>query len=292
VLFLVFQRFRGEISIAIDREFRASLFTPSLAALHRARRCLAVYNWAGSPGDFWGLFSCACSVNVGSLSHSIARLNPTAEACNLLSVKDLGILKKHCGKSPGGTFMSAGAPTELSDDELVREFRAHGDQTSFRQLFERHRRRVYSACRVFLQDASSAEDATQETFLRAYQNLDRFLAGNFVGWLMRIAKNVCIDQWRRHRHESDLAEDEMAGLADGKSFERSTLMRLALEKVLVEVSNLPEEQRRCLELKVAGYSYEETAALTGYSTAAVKSHLQNGRRMLWIAVRSLLSRHQ
>ena len=188
--------------------------------------------------------------------------------------------------------MSAGTPTrrELSDEELVREFRAHGDQTSFRKLFERHRRRVYVACRVFLQEASSAEDATQEAFLRAYQNLDRFVAGNFLGWLMRIAKNVCIDHWRRRRHEPDLGDEEMATLADGKSLERSTVMRLAVEKVLAEMSHLPEEQRRCLELKVAGYSYEETAALTGYSTAAVKSHLQNGRRMLWIAVRSSLGR--
>ncbi len=183
--------------------------------------------------------------------------------------------------------MSVGTPTgrELTDEELVREFRAHGDQASFRKLFERHRRRVYSACRVFLREASSAEDATQETFLRAYQNVDRFVAGNFIGWLMRIAKNVCIDQWRRNRHEPDLGDEEMAILADGKCLEHSTLMRLVLEKVLAEMSHLPEEQRRCLELKVAGYSYEETAALTGYSTAAVKSHLQNGRRMLWIAVR-------
>jgi RNA polymerase sigma-70 factor, ECF subfamily len=188
--------------------------------------------------------------------------------------------------------MSVGTPTRrgLSDEELVREFRAHGDQVSFRELFERHRRRVYLACRVFLQEAGSAEDATQETFLRAYQNLDRFVAGNFLGWLMRIAKNICIDHWRRRRNEPDLGGEEMAGLADGECLERSTLMRLTIEQVLVEMSHLPEEQRRCLELKVAGYSYEETATLTGYSTAAVKSHLQNGRRTLWIAVRSLLGR--
>jgi DNA-directed RNA polymerase specialized sigma24 family protein len=68
-------------------------------------------------------------------------------------------------------------------------------------------------------------------------------------------------------------------------------MRLALEKVLLEMSRLPEEQRRCLELKVAGHSYEETASLTGYSTEAVKSHLQNGRRMLWIAVQKVLGHH-
>jgi DNA-directed RNA polymerase specialized sigma24 family protein len=45
---------------------------------------------------------------------------------------------------------------------------------------------------------------------------------------------------------------------------------------------LPAEQRRCLELKIDGYSYEESASLTGLTVGAVKSHLQNGRRMLWL----------
>jgi DNA-directed RNA polymerase specialized sigma24 family protein len=41
---------------------------------------------------------------------------------------------------------------------------------------------------AFLQDTTAAEDATQKTFLRAYQNLGRFVGGNFPGWLMRIAR--------------------------------------------------------------------------------------------------------
>jgi RNA polymerase sigma-70 factor (ECF subfamily) len=54
-----------------------------------------------------------------------------------------------------------------------------------------------------------------------------------------------------------------------------------VERLWQEIRSLPREQRQCLELKVEGLSYEETAARTGFTVNAVKSHLQNGRRMLW-----------
>lgn len=53
------------------------------------------------------------------------------------------------------------------------------------------------------------------------------------------------------------------------------------ERVWKEIRLLPIEQRKCLELKIAGFSYEETAVRLGLTLNAVKSHIQNGRRMLW-----------
>lgn len=186
--------------------------------------------------------------------------------------------------------MSAGAPIrrERSDDELVRDFRVHGDPEYFRVLFDRHKRRVYTACKVFLQDANGAEDATQETFLRAFQNLDRFAGGNFGAWLMRIAKNVCIDTWRRQRRHAETAEESLAEMSDGRSLESAAALSAAAGRLMEEVAKLPEQQRRCIELKIEGHSYEETAELTGLPVAAVKSHLQNGRRMLWIQMEKVL----
>ena len=115
---------------------------------------------------------------------------------------------------------------ELSDEELIREFLREGQQAAFRTLFERHRRRVYAGCQVFLQNATAAEDATQETFLRAFQNLGRFVGDNFPGWLTRIAKNVCIEQWRRQKHQVDVGEEEFAKVPEGESLEDSISFRL------------------------------------------------------------------
>jgi RNA polymerase sigma-70 factor, ECF subfamily len=187
--------------------------------------------------------------------------------------------------------MSTGAPApkEAPDDELVRQFQAYGNQECFADLFKRHRKRVYLACRGFFANASAAEDATQETFLRAYRCIDTFGGGNFGGWLMRIAKNVCIDEWRKSRPEVPAEQLDLDKLAEPCAMDHTSDLHLAVEKVRCEMKTLSPEQRRCLELKIDGYSYEETAAQTGLSVEAVKSHLQNGRRALWMRMAATLS---
>jgi len=152
----------------------------------------------------------------------------------------------------------------------------------------RHRTPVLRACRRFFDGGSLAEEAAQETFLRAYQSLHLFREGNVCGWLMRIARNVCIDLWRKQRPEAPIEEAELAG-RDGPGLDHLTAVNQALAKVRDEMRSLHPDQCRCLELKMDGYSYEETAELTGLSVSAVKSHLQNGRRMLWGRVGGVLS---
>jgi len=61
-----------------------------------------------------------------------------------------------------------------SDEEIVRRFQHTGDNEWFAELFARHKKGVFGACRGFFPDGGPAEDATQDTFLRAYQNMHRF----------------------------------------------------------------------------------------------------------------------
>ena len=98
---------------------------------------------------------------------------------------------------------------------------------------------------------------------------------------MRIAKNVCIDEWRRSRHETGIDGIDLAEWPSPNSLDSSCEARLLAERVWQEMRMLPREQRQCLELKIEGFSYEETADRTGLTIGAVKSHIQNGRRMLW-----------
>jgi RNA polymerase sigma factor (sigma-70 family) len=181
------------------------------------------------------------------------------------------------------------ACTALTDEELARRYQATGDSEYFAQIFARHRRLVFCACRRFFGGNTLAEDATQETFLRAYQAINRFEQGNLCGWLMRIARNVCIDLWRKQRPESQAAEIGKVDPPETANLHRMTEVSLAMEKVYEEMKSLSTEQRHCLEMKMDGYSYEETAERTGLSVVAVKSHLQNGRRMLWLRVEGILS---
>jgi RNA polymerase sigma-70 factor (ECF subfamily) len=175
----------------------------------------------------------------------------------------------------------------IPDEEIVRRFQESGNSDCFAELFARHRKRVFLACRGFFADSAGAEDATQETFLRTYQKIHTFQGGNFLGWLMRIAKNVCIDQWRKRRPEAGLDSELLPEGAAVGAMDRTPDLRLMVEEVWKEMASLPLDQRRCVEMKIQGYSYEETAAHTGFSIEAVKSHLQNGRRMLWLKTKGI-----
>jgi RNA polymerase sigma-70 factor (ECF subfamily) len=181
------------------------------------------------------------------------------------------------------------AHTALTDEELARRYQVTGDPEYFAQIFTRYRRLVLCACRRFFGCSGLAEDATQETFLRAYRGFGRFQQGKVRSWLMRIAKNVCIDLWRKRRPESQLTEVASIDLSDTVNLDYRMEISRALEKVQAEKKLLSPEQRRCLEMKMEGYSYEETAQVTGLSLDAVKSHLQNGRRLLWLRVQGFLS---
>jgi len=167
-----------------------------------------------------------------------------------------------------------------TDDQLILVFQKTGDKECFAELFSRHRRRVFLACRGFFRDEQMAEDATQETFLRVYRNSQGFQGGDLSNWLTRVAKNACIDLWRKNRVEPISAAE---GLVEGSISPIPDLsaMRFAVDTVLNEMKALSPEQQQCLEMKIEGYSYEETAARTGLHVDSVKSHLQNGRRMLW-----------
>ena len=85
---------------------------------------------------------------------------------------------------------------ERSDRDLVLAFQA-GDLDAYDELYRRHRDRVARVCYRFLNSRPDAEEAAQETFLKAFQALPRFNGQYQVGaWLARIASNVCVDHLR------------------------------------------------------------------------------------------------
>jgi RNA polymerase sigma-70 factor (ECF subfamily) len=186
----------------------------------------------------------------------------------------------------------AQSPAALSDEEVVRRFQETRDGAWFGELFKRYRKKVYFACKRFFPDSGAAEDATQETFLRVYGKIQQFSGGDFGAWLMRIAKNICIDQWRKDQCQAQVMQSEIGdgGAVEGTVDALACDLHHAAERVCQEMKMLPREQRRCLEMKIEGYSYEETASRMGLTIEAVKSHLQNGRRMLWMRMEGRLAR--
>src|ERR1035441_9957999 len=128
------------------------------------------------------------------------------------------------------------------DEELAQRAGQAGDNACFAELFVRYRRKVFYACRGFFSDSQAAEDATQETFLRAYRNIGHLHQGDFSAWLMRIAKNVCIDEWRRSRREIAIDDTGVAEMPSPNPVDSSFEARLMAERGRQERENLPPEQ--------------------------------------------------
>ena len=75
-----------------------------------------------------------------------------------------------------------------------------GDKEAFSELVEAHHKPVYNMCYRMLGNTGDAEDAAQETFLRAYKAIKRYdPSRKFITWLLSIAANYCIDQQRKRR---------------------------------------------------------------------------------------------
>ena len=140
----------------------------------------------------------------------------------------------------------------------------------------------------FLRRQAAAEDATQETFLHAYQKIHSFQGGNFSR-LAHADREECLHRpvAETPSGSGNLTDELLSEGAAVGAMDRTPDLHLMVEEVWKEMAFLPPDQRRCLEMKIQGYSYEETAARTGLSIDAVKSHLQNGRRMLWLKTKGI-----
>jgi RNA polymerase sigma factor (sigma-70 family) len=144
---------------------------------------------------------------------------------------------------------------DLSEEELLRLFTQSGDEEGFAEFFRRYSRKVYCACHGFFGDAGLAEDATQETFMRAYQSKDRFNGGDYLSWLRRIARNVCIDHWRSKRCEVSIDGGEDDSPMQIANPEPDKCTKVAVQQLHKEIAKLPGEQRRCVELKIERGTY-------------------------------------
>jgi RNA polymerase sigma-70 factor, ECF subfamily len=99
---------------------------------------------------------------------------------------------------------------ELPHDRLAQEA-GGGSRAAFAELVRLETGSVWRTCTRLLRDAGEAEDAVQETFLKAWQALPRYRpSGRFRGWLLRIAQRVCLDRLRARKEWAELAVEPSA----------------------------------------------------------------------------------
>lgn len=170
-----------------------------------------------------------------------------------------------------------------SDGDLLQRCR-EGDQTAWRELVQRHTRRVFSVAYRFTGRVDEAEDLTQEIFVKVYQNLDRFREtdGSFPGWLTAIARNQAIDHYRRRREERarDVGDPELlvSMAAGGESPLRSLEREERVRFVHRGLRALPRDLREPLILcDLEGVPYQDIATMLSLPLGTVKSRINRGR---------------
>lgn len=173
------------------------------------------------------------------------------------------------------------------DEPLVVRART-GDAAAFRLLFERHSPGVRRYLGDLLRDEAAADDATQETFVRAY---DRLLSlretGRVQTWLFGIARNVFLEQWRVRKEQRRAlpegeGESEELALVDSAPTPDAVLLGQEADRVLTEaLSYVGEPRKSALLLRLDhGLAYEDIAEIMGWSVAKVKNEIHRARLQL------------
>lgn len=177
-------------------------------------------------------------------------------------------------RAPGAVL--AGEIEESEEARLVEAGQA-GDRAALARLLAPHERRLYMLCRGILGHAQDAEDAVQETYLRALRALPRFRRdAPFRTWLLRIAVNVCLD-WKRARRPTE-PWDEAVEMADTATPEAIVLRQLRVMDALHSL--LPRHRAILLLRELDGWSVAEIAAALGWNKDRVRNELARARRAL------------
>lgn len=169
------------------------------------------------------------------------------------------------------------------DAELVRAALG-GDEEAFGSIVERHMSLAYSVALGVLGEATEAEDAAQESFLRVYRGglagFDR--SGSFKSWIARIARNVSLNMLRKRRSRL-AAERALASARRDEGGPRRGSERDAspAEEILEALMKLPENHRTALRLfHMEGLSYTEIAGTMDVPLGTVKTYIHRGREAL------------
>ena len=163
-----------------------------------------------------------------------------------------------------------------------------GSDDAFTYLVETYQKPVYNLCYRMLGVPDYAEDAAQESFLRAYKNLHRYdINRSFATWLLSIAAHYCIDKMRRKKlrtfslHDDEGTPREYIADASAIQPERALVSSDQREEIQELLLSLGELDRAAITLRYWHEASEvEIAETLGITVSAVKSRLHRARRKL------------
>jgi RNA polymerase sigma-70 factor, ECF subfamily len=172
-----------------------------------------------------------------------------------------------------------------SETELIGRAKA-GDKVAFGALVRMFQKPVYNLAYRFVRDHDTADDLTQEAFIRAYKALDSFIEGkSFRNWILTIASNLAINSLRRRKHETPLdqsvSEETQADTNPWANPHEQVVASSLRDKIAEAVERLPEEFKAVFVLRTyEDMSYAEIAEALKIESGTVMSRLSRARARL------------
>ena len=148
----------------------------------------------------------------------------------------------------------------------------------YRQWVTEYQDQAWTLARYILKDASEAEDATQEAFVKLWNNRNAIDHERVKPWLMKVTRNHCLDRLRRRRPEQEFVDyqavEENGPMRGAQQTELGSWLKTA-------ISSLAEPYRTLVVLRdIQQHSYEEVAGVTELSLSQVKVYLHRARKQL------------
>lgn len=151
------------------------------------------------------------------------------------------------------------------------------------QIYSTFYKRVYNACYRVLYDSLEAEDAMQESFLKAFSSLDNYKNSvPFEAWLVRIGINTSIDKLRKRNLETvDFNENIKYDIVDSDDSEEWEQILDRVEQVKTAITKLPESSRLIVNLYlIEGYDHEEISEILDIAPGTVRIQYMRAKQKL------------
>ncbi len=180
------------------------------------------------------------------------------------------------------------ANQEQEDESLVKRV-AEGDAVALEALYDRYGQPVYSLALRIVRDPQTAEELTQEVFMRLWRYAAMFdpARGRFHSWLLGIAHNLALNEvrrWQSRPQKADLPNDDEHAydpVDESADSAEAAWLNIRREAIVGAIKQLPEAQRRAIELAFfGGYTHLEIANMLGDPLGTIKSRIRIGMQRL------------
>lgn len=188
-------------------------------------------------------------------------------------------------------FLRRRTDTSLSDEDLVLRIRG-GHQASLAVLWDRYAQLLFGVAMKYLKDVDRSKDAVLDLFTVLPERLAKQEVRQFRSWVHTVMRNHCLMELRKAGVPMDRAIEEMP-IAGPPVQEEGPLLEADLQRMEAAIEHLDPDQRACIRLfHLERRSYKQVSEQLDMPVEQVRSHLQNGRRNLRIALDQRQDRHE